>query len=185
MRTFCAVILLRIFSPCFGRNPLDRVYCTLHPANHKDVPCASRHADAHDCHLRRTRCRQDAMNAKATSWPARFRNGFAALMALVIAVMSFAVATSGPALASSTKGRVAAEITKPRTSPAKPCQKTVLPGTVNTCPLSSFCFSFIPGGSADCAVSTQVATALWRLSDSSLRTQCCDLSPYRPPRSAA
>lgn len=125
------------------------------------------------------------MNANAMSSPGRFRSSIAALMALVIGAMSFVVATNAPALALSAKSRVVAEITTPRIGPAKPCQKTVLPGTVNTCPLSSFCFSFIPGVSSDCAVSAQIATAPWRLSHSSLRTQCCDLSPYRPPRSAA
>ena len=127
-----------------------------------------------------TRCAQDS-NDGSTASPIRFRRFIAALMALVVFVASFAVAAREPALAMSANGRIVVAMTTFRKDLPKPCQKIVLPGTVNTCPLSSFSFSFIPTVGADYAVPTLVTATLWRLSNSSLPAQCCGFSPYRPP----
>lgn len=117
--------------------------------------------------------------------PIRLRRFIATLMALVVFVASFALAAREPALAMLANGRAVAEMTISSKHLPKPCQKIVLPGTANTCPLSSFSFNFIPSVGADTAVPTLVTATLWRLSNSSLPAQCCGFSPYRPPCSEA
>lgn len=112
----------------------------------------------------------------------RIRRYIAGLMALVVFVASFALAAREPALAMSANGRAVAEMTTSGKYLPKPCQKIVLPGTVNTCPLSNFSFNFIPGVGANTAGPTFVAEVQWQMSNSSLLAQCCGFSPYRPPR---
>lgn len=121
------------------------------------------------------------MNAGSAARPSRFRRGIAGLMVLVVFVASFALTAREPALAMSAKGRTVVEMTTSGKHLPKPCQKMVLPGTVNTCPLSSFTFNFIPTVGADPAVSALVTAAQWQLSNSSLPPQCSGFSPYRPP----
>lgn len=102
-------------------------------------------------------------------------------MVLVVFVASFAFAAREPALAMSAKVGTIVEMTTSGKNLPKPCQKMVLPGTINTCPLSSFTFNFIPTVDADPAVSASVAAVQWQLSNSSLPPQCSGFSPYRPP----
>lgn len=130
-------------------------------------------------------CMINRMNAGSAARPPRFRRCIARLMVLVVFVASFALAASEPVLAISAKGRTVVEMTTSGKHLPKPCRKMVLPGAVNTCPSSSFSFSFIPTIGADYAVPTLVTATLWRLNNSSLPAQCCSFSPYRPPRSEA
>jgi len=125
------------------------------------------------------------MNAGSAARTPRFRRCIAGLMVLVVFVASFALAAREPALAMSAKGRTVVEMTTSGKHLPKPCQKMVLPGAVNTCPLASFTFNFIPTVDADTAVSALVTAAPWQLSNSSLSAQCCGFSPYRPPCSEA
>jgi hypothetical protein len=126
-------------------------------------------------------CKEHWMNAGSAARRSRFRRGVAALMVFIVFVASFALAAREPALAMSAKGRIFVEMTTPGKHLPKPCQKMVLPGAVNTCPLSSFIFNFIPTVAADPAVSTLVTATQWQLSNSSLPPQCSGFSPYRPP----
>jgi hypothetical protein len=102
-------------------------------------------------------------------------------MVLVVFVASFALAAREPALAMLAKGRIVVEMTTSGKHLPKPCQKMVLPGTVSTCPLSSFTFNFIPTTGAATVVPALVTAAQWRLSNSLLLPQCSGFSPYRPP----
>jgi hypothetical protein len=126
-------------------------------------------------------CKQNPSNPDSGAQPARVRRFIAGLMALVVFAASFALAAREPALAMSANGRAVAEITTSGKYLPKPCQKIVLPGTVNTCPLSSFSFNFIPSVGASTSGPTLVAAVQWQMSNSSLAAQCCGFSPYRPP----
>jgi hypothetical protein len=114
----------------------------------------------------------------------RWRAAIAMLMTLVISVMSFSIVMHRSALASPAYGTALARLADSRTSPAKPCHATVLPGAANTCPMSSFCFGAILGADAGCALPSPAAVAVWRLADSSLVMQCPSRGLFRPPRSS-
>ena len=132
-----------------------------------------------------SRCNQKLLTTHSRAQPVRVRRYIAGLMALVVFVASFALAAREPGLAMSANGRAVAEMTTSGKYLPKPCQKIVLPGTVNTCPLSSFSFNFIPSVGANAAGPTLVAAVQWQMSNSSLAAQCCGFSPYRPPCSEA
>ena len=132
-----------------------------------------------------SRCNQNLPTTGSRARPVRVRRYIAGLMALVVFAASFALAAREPALAMSANGRAVAEMTTSGKYLPKPCQKIVLPGTVNTCPLSSFSFNFVPSVGANTAGPTLVAAVQWQMSNSSLAAQCCGFSPYRPPCSKA
>jgi hypothetical protein len=129
----------------------------------------------------RERIKICTVNTGTSALALRFRRALAALMTLVVFATSFAVATREPARAMPSVGRAVVAMTTSGKYRPKPCQKIVLPGTVNTCPLAGFSFNFIPAVAADYAVATMITAAQWRLSHSSLVAQCSGFSPYRPP----
>jgi hypothetical protein len=129
---------------------------------------------------------KDRTKAGATGRQPRFRRYLAGLMAVVMLAASFAVAARDPAVAlpagnSNASQFVTFDLTSHRQAQPKPCQKHVLPGTINPCPLSSFSFNLILTTGADTAVPVLIGTAPWQLSNSSLPPQCAGFSPYRPP----
>lgn len=121
------------------------------------------------------------MNRVSSTGPVRFRRLAAALMAIVMFMASFAVTAREP-VPQTSAGRVAmsAFVTYGK-NVRKPCQKSVVPGTVNLCPLSSFNLTAIPTAAPDYAIPASLEDAHWRVSSSSLPPQCGGLSPYRPP----
>lgn len=125
----------------------------------------------------------DRGNASLIVRPAAspFRRFIAGVMTLVVLAASFTLALRAPVSAMSIKSSIAAEVTPHRQAQPKPCQKTVLPGTLNTCPLSSISFNIIPPVAADADV-LALTTTQWQLSNSWLPPQCIGFSPYRPPR---
>ncbi len=121
------------------------------------------------------------MNAGSMAWPMPLRRWLVGLMVLHVVAASLVIAGREPVLAVSENGRAIAEMTDFRRDLPKPCQKIVLPGPVNTCPLSSFSLNFIPIRGVEHEVPAWAAAAERRLSDSSLPAQCSGLAPYRPP----
>ena len=132
------------------------------------------------------------MNGDALARPPRLRRILAGLMTVVIVATSFTLALREPALAKAAQNQtiqimsagydVAAAMTPLRQERPTPCQKSVLPGAVNTtCPLSNFSFNSIPVTAADITMTAAVTTARWQLSHSTLPPQCSGFSPYRPP----
>jgi hypothetical protein len=61
----------------------------------------------------------------------------------------------------------------------------LLPGTVNSCPLSSFSFGTIFSTADNSSLPPASIAAAWRLNDSSLPPQQPALGLYRPPRAFA
>ncbi len=112
----------------------------------------------------------------------RFRSGMAIVMMLVIGVASFTVVMHRAALASSVYASSANAWSNAPASPAKPCNKIVPPGVVNTCPLSSFNIAAVLSSDAGYASDVPMAATTWLLSDSSLPLQVAGLGLYRPPR---
>ena len=115
--------------------------------------------------------------------PRRFRRGIAVLMMLVISVVSFTVVMHRAALAAPAQLSATSWLSLAPMTPAKPCQKMVPPGALNTCPLANFSLAAILGADAGAAIAAPTAATAWRLSDSSLPVQVAGLGLYRPPRS--
>ena len=109
----------------------------------------------------------------------------AALMVLVLATVSIASSVAAsPAVAASSV--FAAAWSGPHKSVPKPCQKGVLPGAINTCPLVAFSINGLPSKDPAAAAPTPVVHALhWRMAHLRLPAQCGAPSPYRPPRRLA
>ena len=128
-----------------------------------------------------SRCNKIPTNPGSGARPVRVRRYIAGLMTLVVFVASFALSAREPAVAMAAKGRTVVEMTTSGKHLPKPCQKSVLPGTLSTCPLSAFSFNTIASTAADPAVPALVSAAPWQLSNSSLPPQCFGFSPYRPP----
>jgi hypothetical protein len=140
----------------------------------------------------------DAINNGAVK-PPRLRRVLAGLMTLVIMAASFTLALREPAMALSggalSAYAVSTQFISVRIMPADsaaalathrqerptPCQKSVLPGTVNACPLANFNFNGIAVTAAGITPATSVTAAPWHFSNSSLPPQCLGFSPYRPP----
>jgi hypothetical protein len=122
----------------------------------------------------------DAMDIQSMSWRARYRRSLAALVALVVFIASVPVVAQAAVSAGSNDVRVAAVAENAKTKAPKPCQKSVIPGTVNTC-LSSFSISAIPAAGPEHPLRATSQGAPWRMSNSLLPAQCGGFSPYRPP----
>lgn len=127
-------------------------------------------------------CKTLHRTGNAGARPAGAQRALARLMALVMLAASFAVALHEPAFATSADGQAVATVAPLHQQRPKPCRRFVLPGTVNSCPLSSFSFGFIPAVDADHAVPASIDATPWRLRNSLLRAQCHGPSLYRPPR---
>lgn len=113
-------------------------------------------------------------------------HGFAA--ALMIAVVTVAsVASTVASLSSAASGQsLTAELAGNRTNAPKPCQKGVLPGAVNTCPLAAFSLNSLPADEPAAKTPDPAAHSLrWHVADTRLTAQCGASSPYRPPCSLA
>ena len=106
----------------------------------------------------------------------------AVLMVIVVAVASWASAARefsfGPAGAKS----FVAELAEPHNGVPRPCQRAVLPGAVNTCPLASFSLASFPADEfGQIMPNTPVHAVRWHIMNSRLPAQCSAPSPYRPP----
>jgi hypothetical protein len=125
---------------------------------------------------------QGAMEYLPTSTACALRRYAAALMVIVVVVASWASAARefsfGPAGAKS----FVAELAKPPAGVPKPCQRAVLPGAVNTCPLASFSLAGFPADEpSQIMPNALVHAVLWHVMNSRLPAQCGASSPYRPP----
>jgi hypothetical protein len=117
----------------------------------------------------------------------RLRGFTAVLMIAVIGIVSFSAvfARAAQALpAAHANVPTIAMLSGIKTIPIKMCHRMVLPGTVNSCPLSSLSFGAVFGTDASQFPPASVAAA-WRLNDSSLPPQQPGLGLYRPPRAFA
>lgn len=111
----------------------------------------------------------------------RLRGLAAVLMIAVLTAISLA---STVALSSSAAfGRIeTAEWDGGHNSTPKPCQRAVLPGAVNSCPLAGFNLNSLPADqSAAKTPDAAVHTLHWHVADARLNAQCGVSSPYRPP----
>ena len=105
----------------------------------------------------------------------------AALMVIVVVVASLGSST-GRSLGPFRGQQSVAEFVKRNTSAPKPCQRAVLPGTINTCPVAGFSVSSIPLDEAAYATPDSAVSSLsWHTMNSQLLAQCSGSSPYRPP----
>ena len=111
-------------------------------------------------------------------------------MTLAVVTASFTLALREPALAvpvSATSltvtnaAQAGTSLTAHHRQRPTPCQKSVLPGTVNTCPLSNFSFNGVAVTTAGLTTVTDLDAARWTFNDTSRPPQCLGLSPYRPP----
>ncbi|MGJ4946310.1 hypothetical protein ACQR1W_37540 [Bradyrhizobium sp. HKCCYLS1011] len=125
------------------------------------------------------------MASDPTSIAAFARRITAALMVLVLATVSIASSVAAsPAIAATRVS--AAAWSGPYQSVPKPCQKAVLPGAINTCPLAAFSVNGLPSNDPGAAAPSPVVHALhWRTAHLRLPPQCGASSPYRPPRRLA
>lgn len=119
------------------------------------------------------------MHCRSTTARMRFRRAASLLMAVVVLVASLGIATRG----ASAEGwpHAAVEFVNYQQNVPKPCQKALLPGAVNTCPLSGFSLNAIPTDGAAYSEAHTVCDVRWQFRNTSLVAQCGDGSPYRPP----
>ena len=111
--------------------------------------------------------------------PPMIRRLTAALMVLVLTLAPL-LGTSGPASAS-TRVHAVVEAASTRSSTPSPCKRTVLPGTVNTCPFASVSLTAVPADESLERPLPTVQALAWRPSDDALPSQWDLSSPYRPP----
>ncbi len=110
----------------------------------------------------------------------------AALMVVALAVASFGGLKAEPSLGPARGHESVVKIVNPDKGADKPCQRAVLPGTVNSCQLANAGFAGIPGGDLSCSLPDLAARGLrWGVADSRLSAQCGGSSLYRPPCSIA
>jgi len=116
---------------------------------------------------------------------ARLRGFIAALMVVTLGVVSFSAvfaraARASPVVRADTPAITA--LSGGKTVPEKICHRMALPGSVNTCPLSSFSFGAVFGATEGSLLPPASVVAGWRLNDSSLPPQQSGFGFYRPPR---
>ena len=105
----------------------------------------------------------------------------AVIMAAIMLVVSFS-ATMARASVEAGAGSAVAFSQHHNTAP-KPCQRAVLPGAPNACPLMAFAINAIPGNDRGYHLPSSEAHALdWTRLSTSLGAQCHGASVYRPPR---
>lgn len=121
------------------------------------------------------------MKVLSPDWRMRARSGLAAVVALIFFVTSVASVAHRSASVQPDAVSIASVVKNSQPEFPKPCQKTVMPGAVNTCPLSSFSVSAIPFDGPENLFRAASQPALWQMSNSSLPAQCGGFSPYRPP----
>lgn len=101
------------------------------------------------------------------------------MMAVVVLVVSLGLATRP--VDAEAGHHTAAEFVNYRQNVPKPCHKALLPGAVNTCPLSAFSFNAVPSEGAAYSPTLAGRDVRWRILTASLAAQCGGYSPYRPP----
>ena len=105
----------------------------------------------------------------------------AALLVLVLMTVSFASSlVTPPAIAANTMSVVSWSGAHGRVP--KPCQKAVLPGGINTCPLAAFSVNGLPTHDSRTVAPRPAAHVLrWQIAHLCRAAQCGAASPYRPP----
>jgi len=129
-----------------------------------------------------------AMRERAISLTARLRGFIAMLMVAVIGIVSFSAVFARAAQPSPVAQSFAPPIVTlsgTKTMPVKMCHRMAVPGTANSCPLSSLSFGAVFGTADHSSLPPASAAAAWVLNNSSLPLQQSDLGLYRPPRASA
>ena len=119
---------------------------------------------------------------------ARLRGFIAALMIVALGIVTFSAVFARAAQATPVVRAEMPAITAlsgRKTTPAKICHRMALPGSVNTCPLSSFSFGAVFGAADGSLLPPVSVIAGWRLNDASLPQQRSGRGLYRPPRAFA
>lgn len=121
------------------------------------------------------------MGRRPTTILSLLRGFAAALMITVVTIAS--LASTVASLSSAASGQtLTAELAGNRTNVPKPCQKGVLPGAVNTCPLAAFSLNSLPADQPAAKTPDPAVHPLrWHIADARLTAQCGASSPYRPP----
>ncbi|MBI1203381.1 MAG: hypothetical protein GC182_12800 [Rhodopseudomonas sp.] len=121
--------------------------------------------------------------------PSRLRHVLAGLMTLTIVAASFTLALRMPALAISVAAADTAQagtsLTAHHRQRPTPCHKSIVPGTVTTCPLATFNVNGMPVQAVGLTMTAGLDAARWTFGDTSRPPQCLGLSPYRPPCATA
>lgn len=128
------------------------------------------------------------MRKRLTLPTTRLRGFIAALMVVVLGVVTFSSVFARAAQALPVAGTDAPAFTAlsgQKTTRAKICHRMALPGSVNTCPLSTFSFGAVFGAVERSLFPPAFVIAGWRLNDASLPPQGSGPGFYRPPRARA
>ena len=117
------------------------------------------------------------MELWADRTPIFLRRATAAVIVAVLALASFGLTAPTRGFA----GQAVFELVNPRVKAAKPCQKALLPGEINTCQVSGGVNSLAGSAPNQNGPDPAVRTLSWHMSSFRLPAQCSGPSPYRPP----